>query len=165
MLLPRLVDPRKLCTQGVRLQGFMPVAGMDRLQSAVIAAQDQASVTLVFGQDDAHRSILKGVFSLEVELQCQRCLGPVRQGLRGDFEFGLVWDEDRAAALPKHIDPWLVSGDQADLYDLVEDEILLSLPIVAFHDENSCPGRGSYSTGDVEEPRENPFGILAQLKK
>src|SRR5690606_34860903 len=101
--------------------------------SAVIGAQEKIAVSLAFSHDDARRCIVEGGFSAEVTLACQRCLNPYAETLRGDFRFAVVWDEDRASVLPKQLDPWLVSGEVADLYELVEDEILLSLPTVAFH--------------------------------
>ncbi len=165
MQLPRHVDPRKFCAQGVRLQGFIPAAELTRLATAAIAAGERVEVELDFSQDAERRCILEGRFSLTATLQCQRCLGPYDEELQEAFCFAIVWDEERAAVLPKRLDPWLVAEESADLYELVEDEILLSLPIVAFHPEDSCPREGSYSTGEAEQSRENPFNILAQLKK
>jgi len=165
MQLPRHVDPRKFCAQNVSLTGFIPAEELSRVAAAVISTDQRVELELDFSQDAERRCIIEGRFSLAATLQCQRCLEPYAQGLHGDFCFAIVWDEERAALLPKRLDPWLVAEDSADLYELVEDEILLSLPIVAFHTEDSCPQSGSFSTGKAEPVRENPFGILAQLKK
>lgn len=163
--LPRFVDPRKLAAQNAHLHGLVPTAEMARLRSAVVAVVENAEAELEFYRDEAHRSLVKGAFSLSVDCQCQRCLQPVTQHLQGTLQLGIVWDEDRAAALPKEADAWLVSEESADVYELLEDEILLALPIVAYHDEGQCQGRGNYSTGEFVEARKNPFDILAQLKK
>jgi len=163
--LPRYVDPRKLATQGVQLQGYAPTVAMDRLLSAVVSAHEHSVVNLVFSQDEAHRNIIAGDFHLDVDMECQRCLQPVNQSLYGEFSLGVVWDEERAAVLPKTLDPLVVGGDAVDLYALVEDEILLAVPIVAYHEESQCQRSASFSTGEIEQTRENPFSILAQLKK
>src|SRR5690606_4073601 len=102
---------------------------------------------------------------IDVDMECQRCLQPVTQSLSGELCLAVVWDEERAAVVPKTLDPLVVSDDSVDLYGLLEDEILLALPIVAYHQEGQCQRSGHYSTGEVEESRENPFSILAQLKK
>jgi uncharacterized protein len=138
---------------------------MDRLLSAVVSARQAAEVNLLFSQDEAHRTLIEGRFLLDVDMECQRCLQPVTQALSGELRLGVVWDEERAAVLPKNLDPLVVNDDSVDLYALLEDEILLALPIVAYHEESQCQRSGSYSTGEVEESRENPFSILAQLKK
>ncbi|MCK9505064.1 MAG: YceD family protein [Porticoccaceae bacterium] len=163
--LPKSVDPRKLAAQGVQLQGSVPTADMDRLLSAVVSARQAAQVALAFSQDEAHRTIIAGSFHIDVDMECQRCLQPVTQSLSGELCLAVVWDEERAAVLPKTLDPLVVSDDSVDLYGLLEDEILLALPIVAYHQEGQCQRSGHYSTGEVEESRENPFSILAQLKK
>lgn len=165
MQLPRLVDPRKLAHQGARLQGEIPTVSMDRLRAAVVDQEAAASANVAFRRDEVNRCIVEGHVVLRVAMQCQRCLGNVDVPLESELLFGVVWSDDRAAVLPKWLDPWLVEGEEANLYKLVEDELLLSLPIVAFHDEAQCRGNGHYSTGEVETNGENPFSILAKLKK
>ena len=55
--------------------------------------------------------------------------------------------------------------------EIVEDELLLAMPFVSYHDPGECSGKQSYeSTSDdvkkalAEEEKENPFNVLAQLK-
>lgn len=163
--LPRHVDPRKLAAQESCLQGPVPTADMARLTEAVFKPGDAGWASLKFRFDENRRTVIDGEFSLDVELACQRCLQAVPARLEGELHVGVVWDEDRAAGLPKRLDPWLVSTETADLYELLEDEFLLSLPIVAYHEKDSCPSQGTYSTGEFEEDRKNPFSVLARLKK
>jgi|SRR5690606_4271823 uncharacterized protein len=163
--LPRHVDPRKLAAQGAHLQGVVPARELERLADAVVKAEEYVDVDLTFGRDHSHRHIVHGAFRLPVDLSCQRCLQPVATVLSGEFHLGVVWDEERATALPKALEAWLVATESADLYELVEEELLLALPIVAYHQQDQCPARGDYSTGEVADTRPNPFGILAQLKK
>lgn len=164
MKLPSHVDPRKLANQGTHLQGSIPPEALPRLGQAVLTASD-VKVSLEFSRDAERRTIVEGDFSLDVELTCQRCLQPVAEHLEGSVHVGVVWDESRAAELPKRLDPWLVETESADMYEMLEDEFLLALPIAPFHDESDCAASGKYSTGEHEETRENPFSILAKLKK
>jgi DUF177 domain-containing protein len=165
MRLPRQVDPRKLALQGAHFKGVVPTKDMQRLSAAVESMAAEAAVELAFSIDESRHVVLEGHFEMDVSCQCQRCLQPVDNRLQGDMLFGVVWKEDRVDVLPKRYDPWLIDSDTADLYGLVEDEILLSLPIVAYHEENACPGKGRYSTGEFDDDASNPFGVLAQLKK
>jgi uncharacterized protein len=162
--LPRQVDPRKLVTQGATFDGPVPTASMMRLAGAVMSSEEMAQAELSFGRDDEGRAVVTGRVQLGVDLECQRCLKPVPCKLSGEVGLGIVWDEERAKALPKHLEPWIVESEAGDLYDMVEDELLLALPIAAYHDTDECRASGSYSTGEVSDSAENPFGILAQLK-
>ena len=162
-VLPRQVDPRKLVAQGVTLSGDVPTAQMSRLAGAVVTMGETGQAELWFARDEDGHAAVSGKVALGVSLECQRCLNPVDAALEGAVSLGIVWDEEQAGKLPKRLDPWIVDSDAADLYEMVEDELLLALPIVAYHDTDECRARGSYSTGDVSDSAENPFGILAQL--
>jgi len=102
----------------------------------------------------------------EVILQCQRCLLPLTQAVQVDRHFRFVADEDTAAALDDEIDDEvLVLTKSLNLRDLVEDEMLLALPLVPRHEV--CPEAVPLQFGDVEavEEKANPFAGLAILRK
>ena len=102
----------------------------------------------------------------EVILQCQRCLLPMTDAVHVDRQFRFVADEDAAAALDDEIeDEVLVLAKSLNLRDLVEDEMLLALPLVPRHDV--CPEAIPMQFGDVEavEEKANPFASLAILRK
>ena len=102
----------------------------------------------------------------DVILQCQRCLLPLDEAVRVDRHFRFVADEDTAAALDDETeDEVLVLQKSLNLRDLVEDEMLLALPLVPRHDV--CPETIPMQFGDVEEVEEkaNPFASLALLRK
>jgi len=102
----------------------------------------------------------------DVVLQCQRCLLPLAQAVRVDRHFRFVADEDTAAALDDQIeDEVLVLTKSLDLRELLEDELLLALPLVPRHDV--CPEAVPMQFGDVEtvEEKAHPFAGLAILRK
>ena len=83
-----------------------------------------------------------------------------------DRHFRFVSDEDTAAALDDEIeDEVLALPKTLNLRDLVEDEMLLALPLVPRHDV--CPETIPMQFGDVEivEEKANPFASLALLRK
>jgi uncharacterized protein len=102
----------------------------------------------------------------DVILQCQRCLLPLDEAVHVDRHFRFVADEDTAAALDDEIeDEVLVLPRSLNLRDLVEDEMLLALPLVPRH--AVCPEAIAMQFGDVEvvEEKANPFASLALLRK
>ena len=103
----------------------------------------------------------------EVPQVCQRCLSPYAQGVEVDRWFRFVASE--AAALAEDEDceeDLLVLEPRFDLSALVEDELLLGLPLVPMHEE--CPQPVRMSAGElpeiVEQDKPNPFAALAALK-
>ena len=69
--------------------------------------------------------------------------------------------------LPSRLEAWMVEGDQGDLWGLVEDELILAIPIINLHESEDCNEllkeyRAPPPT--VEEVADNPFKVLEQLK-
>ena len=102
--------------------------------------------------------------SATVTLQCQRCLEPVVVHVEVDRLFRFLPDETAAGALDAECeDEVLVTSRALDVLELVEDELLLALPLVPSHEQ--CPV--DLMAGVREEPSElqRPFEALGTLKK
>lgn len=101
----------------------------------------------------------------QVSLECQRCLKPMAVALEIDRSFLFVHGEDAAAQLDADSeDDVLALTRSFDLRELVEDELLLALPIVPRH--KVCPEPLPVRPNDPQaEERPNPFAALAALKR
>lgn len=105
-----------------------------------------------------------------VPLTCQRCMTAVSTPIEVDQWYRFVATEDIAMAEDDDAEEdLLVMEPQFDLLALLEDELLMALPLVPMHDE--CPVAPTLSVGDADLPDEvagdgkpNPFAVLAQLK-
>jgi len=162
--LPKQGDPRKFAQQGISLDGFVPVAELPRLAESLQETTGKIQVDLVFGISVEKKKIVTGQASAELTLVCQRCLENVKVPVKSDISLGIVWDEEGAEALPEYLDPWITGEGIADLYDMIEVELLLSLPKVAYHEE-LCVDRQLFTSGKpVEVKKPNPFQVLEQLK-
>lgn len=104
--------------------------------------------------------------SAEVAMPCQRCLAPVCLPVSADRWIRFVAGQAQAEALDAESeDDVLALPRWLDLAELIEDELLLALPIVPRHDV--CPAPLPIPEQPVEEEgdaRPNPFAVLAQLK-
>ena len=118
----------------------------------------------VGGQDQVWLSLAADA---DVVLQCQRCLQPLDEAVHVDRNFRFVDDEATAAALDDEIeDEVLALPKSLNLRELVEDEMLLALPLVPRH--GVCPQPLPTSFGDVEAVEAeaaHPFASLALLRK
>ena len=104
-----------------------------------------------------------------VPLTCQRCMGAVATPLAVDQWYRFVATEDIAMLEDDASEEdLLVMAVQFDLLAVLEDELLMALPLVPMHEV--CPVAPVLSAGDigaamVQEAKPNPFAALAQLKK
>lgn len=163
--LPRQADPRKFAQHGVSLEGFILTSDLPRIVEATESAAGEIQVNLEFKISEEGKRVVVGRAHADMVLICQRCLEPVTLPVETSISLGIVWDEEAANKLPPHFEPWITGEGMADLYDMVEEELLLSLPAVAYHTE-PCIDSKLYSSGKpVEVKREkNPFQVLEQLK-
>lgn len=105
----------------------------------------------------------------ELGMQCQRCLEPMRQALAFERSLRFVRDEATAEQLDEELEEdVLVWRKDFDLQALVEDELLMELPVAPRHEV--CPSTPpmqvqthDFDAGEQEKP--NPFAALKALKK
>lgn len=164
--LPRSADPRKLCTAGDSFTGQQPVSRLSRLAESV---EDDAPVIeyrLSFSRDERHRCILRTQLQGQVSLICQRCMQAVTCSLESDTISQLVWTDEQASQADHEV--IMVQDDVLDLLAVLEDEALLSLPLIPKHADCSLPDykQAVVAADDVAvETKPNPFAVLAALKQ
>jgi uncharacterized protein len=107
-----------------------------------------------------------------VTLVCQRCMGSVATPLEVDQWYRFVATEEIAMAEDDESEEdLLVMEPQFDLLAVLEDELLMALPLVPMHEE--CPvapvmQAGEEALAGEETPsseKPNPFAVLSRLKK
>ena len=102
-------------------------------------------------------------------MECQRCMTPVDVPLEVDRAFRFVADEATAEALDDDSEEDLLAmSREFDLRELIEDELLMALPVVPKHEECPTAVPMASSDDDFEEAnadKPNPFAALAGLRK
>ena len=169
MALPNYIDPRKLALQGILLEGAVNVGDLTRLGSSVSAIRGPLKASMQFELDESRAKVARGNIVVEVEVVCQLCLDPLVVNLQAEFAVQVIWSEDHLNRVASNYEPWLVVDKMANLSELLEDEILLALPLVNYHNVGECTGdtfvnEVEGAAGD-EIVRDNPFNVLLQLKK
>lgn len=118
--------------------------------------------------DGVARPALHVQAQARLPLTCQRCMGEVRVDVRVDRHVLFAADEDSAAALDDvSEDDVLALAPEIDLRALIEDELLMALPLVPRHGVCPQPVRLSAQDADfdaAQEQRQHPFAALAALK-
>ncbi|GAB2197781.1 YceD family protein [Sessilibacter sp. MAH4] len=163
--IPRFIDARKLAQKDAVIEGNVIINSLDRLSELAHNQSDVITVTFAFDIDDHGYIVIQGEIKSEIALTCQRCLEPMIFPIDTSVNIAVVRDQEAAKQLPKSLDPWIVESESADLYELIEEEILLEVPIAPFH-EHQCIPENLFSSGEKpkEIPKTNPFSVLEQLK-
>ncbi|MGI0116564.1 YceD family protein [Zooshikella sp. RANM57] len=170
--LPLSINPRKLAHAETRIAGSILVTDLSRFAEAILDPSGEVALDLQFLVDEEGFYVVQGTLSIEVKLTCQRCLQVMRLPLSVTCNLAIVWHEEAAKAVPAHYDPVIVAETNVALTDLVEDELILALPIVARHELTECHFEGNVEASDPDggnaeantPSRENPFQVLASLK-
>ena len=142
------------------------MATMPRLASLLLADSGDVTVDLRGGTDAQGKAYLKGTAAASIRLSCQRCLQPIELDLEATFDLAPVTGLDEAKALPASCDPLLVPDDgRVNLSAMVEDELILALPIVAYHEDGVCtPQPADRHNADTNDSsRQRPCAGLAEI--
>lgn len=163
-LLPDRVNVRRLASRAAKLTGICPIGGCKRLLAVVSGTVGDAQVSLSFSIDGQHRALMHCTVIATVEMPCQRCLEPMSVELVAEAVLALVITEEQAANLPAGYEPLLAKDDMVELASVVEDELLLVLPLAPSHDTEGCSRTESEPESPLED-KPNPFAVLETLKR
>lgn len=167
--LARSLDYRRLALAGQTLDGQLYMWQLPRTMATIEAQRDRrVSVELQFVEGGQRRVRLTGRAWGQLELQCQRCLELFETTVSATIAGVVVTSDDAAASVPREDEPIMAEEGILDVHALVDDEMLLALPLVARCDRPAC--RAEYdidepSESAVDEEKPNPFAALAALKR
>ncbi len=166
--LPEIIEPLHLADKRGELKGQIPVSSLQRIAELLFDDSGVVTVELFFGRE-GHLPKIEGRIQTVLQLKCQSCLQAIEWTVDSVVKLGIVKTLDQANRLTEDYEPLLVEVETMRLSDLIEDELLLSLPTYPKH-EHSCfvanPDNNNTNTParDAQPARENPFSILAKLK-
>ena len=163
MSAPAVIDALEFARGGQRLQGSLAVESLARLEDLLLDTGGRIEYELSGGRDTRNRPQLELKVAGKLHLQCQRCLGLLA--------FELAVDNTLLVAAPGTVPsaelddpegPDVIEAEAAlDVAGLVEDEVLLALPLAPRHPEGDCARLEQH-----EEAARAPaaFAQLAALK-
>ena len=163
--LPEILDAWRMVAARREFEGRVALAALPRLRDALLDAEGEVSFALGFDVDAMRVPYLELRIDTELPLQCQRSLERFLFPVHVEQRLGLIRDEDEEAGLPGGYEPLLVGADGAlRPLDLVEDELILALPVVPVKPGSEAVER-DWPVSAEEEVRINPFAGLSALKK
>lgn len=158
--LKRINDAFAFARDARVLKGAQAVSAFERLQDLLADTAGEISWVVEGFKGDRGEPLLQLTVSGTISLACQRCLGAISFELDVDNLLEIVPEGADLSQdeLEDDTRDFLPVVRELDVVELVEDEILLALPVAPRHERCGLPG-----AADAGE-RENPFAALAGLK-
>ncbi len=171
---PRRLDVKTFAEESGRLSGETAVQQHERLMAETQGRGGQSPVAWSATGEVRNSGHLNPDIWIHLKantvlsLTCQRCLVPVDVPVTVDRSFRFVPDEEMAAAQDDESEEDVLALSRSfDLIELVEDELLMELPLAPTHPTCPQPLRTSSADVDFESAtaeRQNPFALLGKLK-
>lgn len=170
-----LLDVKALARASAHMRRQLPLQPFTRLlDNAVLAVNPQSpdlqplQVDIQFSFDEFYRPCVRGHAQMSLPMICQRCLQPIVQLLLIPIHLILTQEiDDKPYAEDLELLP--IGEGELTWIELLEDDLLLALPMVPKHDVGACQPIGlvfSESGVDqvdaipVEPKKPNPFLVL-----
>lgn len=159
--LPERVDPHLLAEENVVLQGEVPLSRFTRLTDYLCDRKGVVRLKLQFHQGKDGTVSMVGKVQTTLAMQCQYCLDRVDVAVSAQLNLVFVDSDESASALDETADAVLPPGDSIELVAIFEDDLILSLPMVAKHGSGDCIGKLEYNQD--AEASNSPFVKLKRL--
>lgn len=167
--IPKLLKPQTLAKDNQTLDGTIPLDAFARLVPSLASTEGEVKVSMRFSR------LSKGHILLDLKVEgmfpliCQRCLEPYQQFIGNEVKLCPIHEDAQDEELPEGHEPVLLEQGNLNIYSMIEDEILLSLPTIPCHPFDECPAKDKVAEEGQEIKKDsNPpgqFAILANLKK
>ena len=170
--LPIYIDIRKAFDLESVFEGSCSLERLPRFADCLASLDGEVSGKLQFATTEASRRVILGSVTATVEVICQRCLEPLSLQLADAIQLALVENESQIDSLEAQWDPWMIDGPRITIASLLEEQLMLCMPLVNYHPHDRCVVALEYQY--QREPREdnngdravhNPFEVLKVLKK
>lgn len=168
--LPKEIDPFRFAHTKREISGRVSLVELTRLTESLLSTDGEVEFRMQFDIDDTGTPFMQGRFKTTLSLTCERCLQELVLPMEIDSLLGLIRHEKLAEKLSEQYEPWVVNdAELTDPVTVIEDELILALPLVPKHDYDCLPDEAWFA-GDKEEKSEeaakpaSPFSVLTSLK-
>lgn len=167
--LPLTIDAQRAAQKNLDYVGSYTPEQVARIAESVVSVDSDVESKLSFKIDNQRLTVIEGHSEVDVTLQCQRCGKNFKHHVYVSYCFSPVVNDEKAEALPEQYEPVYVDEfGEINLLGMLEDEIILSLPVVPVHDSEHCEvSEADMVFGELPEEAQkpNPFAVLASLKR
>jgi len=171
-LVPELLNFVQKADHGSEIKGVWPLNRMPRFAGMLHQDDGQVVVDLRFGRHGKLR-VVGGRLSADLIVTCQRCMQPMSYTLQTQLNLALIKDDAQADALADEFEPLLLEAEEMNLPTVIEDELLLALPLVLVHEHDCSDFMQQQAQQQIQDAakaaeqkvKNNPFAVLKDLPK
>ncbi|MBL1140918.1 MAG: hypothetical protein D8M62_02670 [Proteobacteria bacterium] len=158
------INPLRLARSRERIEGSLQIDSFERLQGILLENEGELKYSLSFDFDESGTCVIECIIDTQLIFECQRCFKPVKVKIHSDSLLGVANDKDEFEALAKEYEPLQLLEETISAQELIEDELLLAIPISPLHAENECIAKNVLDEINADA-KPQPFAALAALKK
>ena len=136
--IPERVDHRKLAGQAGLIEGALPIRCFHRFGELLVETEGDVFLRLEFSKGEFGSTRVIGSAATEVSLICQNCMRQFRRQVTCELALRLVSDESGLERLAEIDDAIIAPEKVISVAELVEDELILALPMVPRHEAGEC---------------------------
>lgn len=156
-----VINSIEFTSNGESLHGDVRVENLARLQDLLFSNSGTLEYALTGRRDEDGKLFLTCAIKGVLQLRCQRCLGALAYPVKLDSELELVEGDPDLAAEGDLADA-IKADPNLDVLALIEDEVLLDLPMAPMHSPKDCQSGENF--GQPKTVKQNAFSALAALK-
>ncbi|MFN2382239.1 MAG: DUF177 domain-containing protein [Guyparkeria sp.] len=167
------LDVRAACREGEEMAGELSLSALPRCRD--MASEDGRLTYRIrfFEGQGVHPLAAEMSIEALLALECARCRETVGQSVASHSLLSFVFSEEQAEHVDAAAEPVILGREgRVKLLELIEDELLMAVPLMPVHDTACGPISADrpYESGEIAEPvdengDEHPFAALAALKK
>jgi len=163
--LSQSINPLRLAKARERIVGELQLTSLARLKGILQDYRGELKYSLAFEIDAAGVCVVECNIETQLNLECQRCFKPVEVNIRKNSLLGVVNEGDEFDALAKEYEPLQLDNDGVtSVEELIEEELLLSIPLSALHPVDDCEGTNDLDRINAEAKRQPFAGLDALIK-
>lgn len=163
--LPDTVDAWRMVAQGRCFEGSLPLVSMTRLADSLVTVEGNIQFIIEFGRDDFEVAFIALHVEGQLPLLCQRSLEPFDWPFSINTKLGLISREEDETGLPAGYEALLIQNDEVRLADVVEDELILALPLVPIRSGSEVEKELIWLSEESSSEKPHPFAALSAIKK
>ncbi len=161
-----VIDGFDFAESGAALKGEWPISEFTRLRDALFDDSGSVEYELRGERDSRGRAGLAIAIRGSLQLVCQRCLDRMEFALHIDRHLVLARSQEEidaaidAESLDESGPDWLLASKEMSVGAMIEDELLLELPIAPRHDRCAAKAGGPAAESDAAHPFSGLRGML-----
>lgn len=133
MTISRRVDPVVLANRDERIAGNLPIQSFTRLSSLLQTSDGNVQIRIAFAAGENDHPLISGDIQAKVAVSCQRCLQTMPLELETEFRVIALESDSEDGEGHGLFDAVLTDNGEIDLYELIEDELLMAMPMAPMH--------------------------------